>query len=220
MKRTITAITIATLAAAAFICATRSDSSAETAPAAIGKITDVRGPIGYDARGTSGYAEVSGAKAKGMEIFSGDMVFSGPSTTGEAEFTYGARVKISADTEMQFHDRAMRIKKGGVWINYKPARDAAGKITFKVATPVGTIGIKGTEFSVNVDPKSGSTEVSVTEGKVGFESDKGFGSADISAGEKLSVATGAPVGKPVPVETKQVIEGTKQILIDYNGDGM
>ncbi len=202
----------------------------QQAPEPIGKINAVNGPISYDKGGKAGYSEVDTAKALDMPVFTDDKAIMGSKTTAEITFNYGATIRMSENTEMQFGSYNLRINKGDLWVNYKPVKTADNKYIFKVMTPTGTIGIKGTTFSVNVNPQSLATTVSVTEGKVGFTSNENLGTSDITSGEKLVVSPGQPVGKPVKIESadhilnqtpeQPNINGDAPIMIDYNGDGL
>ncbi len=58
---------------------------------------------------------------------------------------------------------------------------------FEVVTPLLIVGVKGTNFDVNVDPSGASVDVS--EGVVAVETPDGGGSATIVAGQMASVAT-------------------------------
>jgi hypothetical protein len=202
----------------------------QQAAESIGKIASINGPISYDMAGKSGYSDIAIDKAANMPIYQDDKVKSGDKTTGEISFNYGAAALIAENTEMQFGHYNMRINRGNVWINFKPVKTTDNKYIFKVSTPVGTIGIKGTRFNVNVDPATLDTTIKVTEGTVKFESNENNGAADITAGEKLAVAPGKPVGKPVKTEgADHILDQAPQntngdpnapIIIDHNVDGM
>jgi len=203
------------------------DNSTGKAPA---KFLSLNGDIKHKAANAREYAVVEKVKALAMSIEPGDTILMPQGVTGEICFVYGARLDLSENTELQTGIFNIRIKKGDIWVNFKPEKNSEGKLTFKVLTPVGTIGIKGTRFSVGVDEKTGATLVSVTEGVVGFESNDNRGSCDITAGEFLKVSSGIPVGTPEKIKKgdslpagqpeKTGVETEPPVMIDHKSDGL
>jgi hypothetical protein len=161
-----------------------------------GKFTKINGPVRYASGENSDYVNIDAAGAVKIELCCDDRILTGAATTGEIVFLSGATLDVAGDTLLQIGLNGVKIDRGGIWVNYKPVRSAGGKITFNVKTPVGTIGIKGTRFSVIVSG-TGNTEVCVTEGTVIFDSSANKGSMEITAGYKILVEKGLDVPEPV-----------------------
>jgi len=160
----------------------------------LGSFTELSGAVKYDKGGSSGYADLAKDDALKLSLFPKDMISTTEATTGEIIMSCGARLEIVQNSEFQMGYNSIKINKGGTWINYKPVSDNKGEIKFKVETPVGTIGIRGTKFAVLVSPEEKNVMVQVMEGVVSMDSDKG--SAVINGGELLTVEDGKAIGKP------------------------
>lgn len=181
---------IASVTVLSFLCFLLLNSlafAAEQAENKLGSFFALSGPIKYDKGGSAGYVDLAREDAMKLALGEGDRIFTSEDTTGELVLNYGARVSLEKDTEMELRYYNIRINRGGTWINFKPAKDSDGGNKFKVDTPVGTIGIKGTTFGVFVDPDARETFVQVREGTVSFENEKKE-KVDIKAGGALSRA--------------------------------
>jgi len=165
----------------------------ETGP--LGSFTELSGAVKYDKGGDTGYVELTKADALKLSFYPKDKILTPEATTGEIMISCGARLRLSQNTELQLGYYSIRINKGGIWVEYKPAKDDKGEYKFKVDTPVGTIGIKGTNFAVLVSPDGKYVTVQVYEGVVSFDSVKG--SSIISGGELLTAVEGKNIEKPV-----------------------
>jgi len=173
----------------------------------LGRFSALNGDISFSAGGVGEYVPTPQVRASSLELMDQDKILTGDQTTGEIKTNYGAAVKIEPKTELQLALMGIRINRGGTWINYKPVKDASGNMVFKVVTPTGTIGIKGTEFGVacRQRSKAGKTEtqpevlVQVRTGCVSFTHNSGK-SVDIKAGQYISTTPDAPLGEPVQVK--------------------
>ncbi|HNY11991.1 MAG TPA: FecR domain-containing protein [Candidatus Wallbacteria bacterium] len=180
--------------------------------ASLNKLT---GGIKYSKNSAEKYVELNAKDAMALSLGEGALIMTGPETRGELFTTYGAVLSVEANTELQIGFYNIRIMQGGIWVNYKPVKGSDGSMKFKVQTPVGTIGIKGTIFGVVVDLLSKETSVQVKEGVVSFETpDKK--SVDIAAGTKLDVLKDAILKTPEKFEIKRniVTEKLKKNAVD------
>jgi len=169
----------------------------QTQNESIGSFTALSGSIKYDKGGENGYIELTKEDALKLSFYSKDKILTSDATTGEIMTSCGAALSVKANTELQMDYYNTRINKGGVWINYKPVKNNKGEYKFKVETPVGTIGIRGTKFAVLVSQEDKKVMVQVTEGVVSFDSPKG--STEINSGELLTVENEKNIEKPVKV---------------------
>jgi len=151
--------------------------------AALGSFSSLNGPIKYDKEGLSGYSEIAKETALKLQLNEKDMIMSPAGTTGDINTSYGAKINLRQNSEIQLGYYNLRVKQGGAWINYKPTKKD-GTMIFKVDTPVGTIGVKGTEFAVCMSGEN-TVAIQVREGVVGFEGKNGAGEIDITAGSIL-----------------------------------
>ncbi len=185
----------------------------------VASFESISGNIKYDKEGRSGYIEIEKEKAAKMELFTSDMVMTENNTTAEIKTTYGAKLKILENTELQINYFNVRIKKGATWINFKPVKSETGDIKFKVSTPVGTIGIKGTEFMVNYDPAENKMKVGVKEGVVSVENLAGTESVELKQDQMVTVEAGKPIPEPVrfsPLSDELIKEQNREEFLETN----
>lgn len=145
----------------------------------VAKFKKLSGSIKYDHEGMSGYKDVTCEEALKMTLFENDIV-SSVDATGEVATTYGAKIDVKSNTEFQIGFYNLRIKRGGVWIAFK-ADSYSKEKKFKVSTPGGSIGIKGTELAVYIF-EDDSVVIQVSEGLVDFKGNNATGEVDIAAG--------------------------------------
>ncbi len=170
----------------------------------IASLNKLTGGIKYSKSGTAEYVELGAKDAMALSLGDGERVMTGPETRGELSTTYGAVLDVEANTELQVGFYSIRIMQGGIWVNFKPVKGSDGKMVFKVQTPVGTIGIKGTVFGVVVNGLTKETAVQVKEGVVSFEApDKK--TVDIKAGMKLEAFKDKALANPEKFEEKRNI---------------
>jgi len=180
------------------------NAQGDSAKSGIGNFKFISGPIKFGHGVNSVMVEKSINDALKTILVDGDKIVSGDQTTGEIETNYGARLSFLENTELQILPYAIRINRGGVWINYKPEKTSGGKIVFKSLTPVGVIGVRGTEYAVSVDEKGENVKIQVREGTVVFESVEGE-SRPITAGEAFSAAKGEKLGSPYKMDVSEDI---------------
>lgn len=138
--------------------------------AAVGSMS---GDFEHRTAGTDKYNIVKQRDAASMKLYERDALKTPESVAGIIETGYGATIELKEKTEIEFGIFSVRIKRGDMWINYKRRGDGASGDNFKVLTPAGTIGIKGTAFRTVVSEKSGEVKIFVTEGAVTFTNEAG-----------------------------------------------
>lgn len=164
----------------------------------LGSIQELDGAISHKSENSGEYVKLEGGAWSSLVLKNLDMLMTHEKTTAEISTNYGAAFRMHSNSEMQLLSNAIRLKRGAAWVNYKPVKSGkTGEIQFRVITPAGTIGIKGTQFIVNVSEDGKSVFVQVDEGVVNFESQNGSESVDINAGESLSAEAGKALPKPV-----------------------
>lgn len=88
-----------------------------------------------------------------------------------------------------------RLDQGRVEIEAAPA--AAGRPGFRIDTPQGVLGVRGTEFRVQADGSGGVTRGEVLTGAVSFEGRNGGPAAQVGAGFGTVIGEGGQVAAPV-----------------------
>jgi hypothetical protein len=88
-----------------------------------------------------------------------------------------------------------RLEQGRVEIEAAPA--AAGRPGFRIDTPQGVLGVRGTEFRVTADAADGATRGEVLGGAVVFEGRQGGATERVSAGFGTVIAANGQVAAPV-----------------------
>lgn len=105
----------------------------------------------------------------GAGILAGDQV---QVNTGEVEIlmSRGDHIHLAAGSKMTFSKSSLlHLILGEAWFRIQSRLNGEG---FSVKTPAGVVGVRGTVFSVSVDP-SGETMVRVVSGKVSVENHRG-----------------------------------------------
>ena len=174
-------------------------------------LTSVSGPIKYGATSSETFTLYNPDEAKQLKIMEQDRIITGDETTAELLLSGTARIEIREKSQIQVGYYSLRIKKGDIWVNYKPSKTGE-KAAFKVITPAGTVGIKGTTFEVRVADENGPVRIRVIEGQVSFETPAAKESALISTGEELSVETGKPLGTPAKFKADVVPAGQGEVV--------
>lgn len=182
-------------AAFAFPCAV----SAKPDAAHIATIGSMSGDFEYRPAGDEKYRAVERDAAASMKIYDRDALKTPEGVAGTVETTCGARIELKEKTEIEFGVFSVRIKKGDMWVNYKRRGDGGAADNFKVLTPAGTIGIKGTEFRTVVMEGGGEVRIIVTEGAVSFTNAAGEAKT-IEAGFGLTIDAAGKSGEPVKFE--------------------
>jgi hypothetical protein len=107
----------------------------------------------------------------------------------------GSRLQLSESRRMRDVPgvrSGARLEQGRVEIEAAPA--AAGRPGFRIDTPQGVLGVRGTEFRVTSD---GSTRGEVLAGKVEFSGRPGAAAQQVGAGYGSVIAAGGEVAAPV-----------------------
>lgn len=164
----------------------------------VGIISSVAGPLDFNSGGSGEYSVLHQVDALNMPLNNNDIIRSRGDSTAEVKMNNGAVMQLAAGVEMQFGYNNIRINRGGAWINYK-SKTNDGKISFVVATPAGTMGIKGTTFAVKVDDANNNAFLQVKEGIVEFKQDKTNKTVDVADNQLLVIEKGKELGAPVTV---------------------
>jgi|GEM_PF-3949416 len=155
----------------------------------IASIKNSTGDIKYSKSENDEYKTLNAKQAMAVPIEQGARMMSCPKTHGTLETIYGANFEFIPDTELQILLHGIRINNGGIWVSYKPVKAPDGNVSFKINTPAGIIGIKGTVFAVTINAETRDTAIQVKEGIVTFETtDKKV--IDIESGMKLEIKNG------------------------------
>ncbi|OQA79934.1 MAG: FecR protein [bacterium ADurb.Bin243] len=163
----------------------------------VASLETMNGDFEYRAAGADNYSVCARSKAPSMKLYDRDALKTPPNVSGTVETGYGARIELKEKTEIEFGILSVRIKKGDMWINYK-RRGEGGNNNFKVLTPAGTIGIKGTEFRTMV-ADGGDVKIFVSEGVVSFTNNAGEAKT-IEAGFGLNIDASGQSGPPIKLE--------------------
>lgn len=89
------------------------------------------------------------------------------------------------------------LQRGQVDVQAAPAR--AGMPGFRVGTPQGVLGVRGTEFRVRADEREAATRGEVLEGVVAVDGLGGRPGQRVQAGQGVVVDRGGQVATPVPL---------------------
>lgn len=174
-------------------------------------LTRVSGPIKYCGANSQDFILYNPDAAKLLKIMDRDRIVTGEYSVVELLVAGAAGIVVREKTEVQVGFNNLRIKTGDIWVNYKASK-TGDKLTFKVVTPAGTLGIRGTSFGVRVDEKTGDTSVKVTEGLVSFETPDGAQNVFISRGEELTVKPGEKPGTPSKIKAGEEPSGRGETI--------
>ena len=107
---------------------------------------------------------------------------------GKLSLGKGCEVEIVSEREGDVVREAIHLKKGTFWAKF----DKQKTHPVKIRTAGGVMGIRGTEFVVQLLP-DGSTKLSLIEGDVGVEADGG--NAGANPGDEIIFGSGTPTSK-------------------------
>lgn len=109
-----------------------------------------------------------------MSLNQGDTVYTGASSSvtlnlsnGDADVTLGENAEINvSDLNTSDGNKKSKLKvwAGSMWVKVKSL--AGSDDEFEVETPTAVMGVRGTQFFVTVDPKTGAIKMAVGAGKV------------------------------------------------------
>jgi len=185
-------------------------------------IGQVHGVVEVKEPGEAGFRPLS-TEAR---VLAGTIVRTGENASAVLHWVDGTRLQAGADTtlkvlECRFDKRTnaalslFRLDVGRIWVRVIRSLSADSK--FEIRTPTATAGVRGTTFSINVDP-DGGTEILVYEGDVEVRSgeqtygvERGHAVAVRAQGdmdarelteEERAKAEGADVARPLLVVTQ------------------
>ncbi|WP_261301868.1 FecR domain-containing protein [Paenibacillus andongensis] len=109
-----------------------------------------------------------------MSLNQGDTVYTGASSSvklnlsnGDADVTLGENAEVNvSDLNTSDGNKKSKLKvwAGSLWVKVKSL--AGSDDEFEVETPTAVMGVRGTQFFVTVDPKTGAIKMAVGAGKV------------------------------------------------------
>lgn len=109
-----------------------------------------------------------------MSLNQGDTVYTGASSSvklnlsnGDADVTLGENAELNvSDLNTSDGNKKSKLKvwAGSLWVKVKSL--AGSDDEFEVETPTAVMGVRGTQFFVTVDPKTGAIKMAVGAGKV------------------------------------------------------
>jgi hypothetical protein len=192
------AVTIAVIFCAAFLVfPAPAEADAGAVPVPVAAVGSMSGDFEYMKAGADKYSVVKRAEAAAMNLYDRDALKTPESVSGVIETGYGAKIELKEKTEIEFGVLSVRIKRGDMWINYKRRGDGASGDNFKVITPAGTIGIKGTAFRTVVLDESGAVTFTNEAGDVKI----------VEAGFSLTIDAGGKSAAPVKIEELEKKDG-------------
>lgn len=112
------------------------------------------------------YAEMDSYKGQHLKTDKASMATLAFKLGGLVNIDRGTEIEIIADRDVKIVGDTLELKSGSLW-----ARVKKQKSTLRIKTAGGVMGIKGTEFVVQVD--GGQTRLSLLEGSVEVEPDQG-----------------------------------------------
>ncbi len=128
-------------------------------------------------------------------VLAGTTVKTGPASAVTLNWVDGSRVRLGPETTVRVRKCTMNTRTrattslfdldvGRIWVRVLSV--LGGQTKFEVHTPTATAGVRGTVFSVAVDP-SGETRVAVYEGEVHVATEAA--EATVSPGQQAAVGT-------------------------------
>jgi hypothetical protein len=128
----------------------------------------------------------------GARLLSGQKIKTRPRSRVKVELSDGSRVEIYPNSLVDLKNIGakapnffMMVGKLKAWVSHNVNRSK-----FEVNTPVAVCSVRGTEFTVDVDPR-GQTDIEVDKGLVGVRMADGTGEEiPVGAGERLNVTAG------------------------------
>lgn len=161
----------------------------------IASVSDVSGDVQVSSNTESTFRQLLADD----HVAAGYTVRTGPDSRVTLNWMDGSRVRLGESTAMRVRKCSLNtatdtttalfdLDVGRVWVRVLSA--LGGKTKFQIRTPTATAGVRGTVFSVGVEPE-GRTEVSVYEGTVHVSG--ASGAADVAAGRQAVAAQQSPL---------------------------
>lgn len=169
----------------------------------VASVSDLRGDVRIQHRATDAFNPLGATRY----VRAGDVI-----QTGQGSLTLnwvdGTRVRVGPETTLHVLRCSLnsatnaavsvfRLDLGQVWIRVRRLLSPRSK--FEVLTPTATAGVRGTVFSVTVDP-GGGTQVSVLEGQVTLARNDSDASVAVDRGRCGVVEAAAAGQAPLAVE--------------------
>ena len=175
-----------------------------------GVVSAIRGTAEVHRPPAAGWATVT----KGAFLYEGDKLKVGPKSVCGVTLLTGVEIRLNAGAVFEVPAREagerggwqrVKLNKGGAWARWL---GASGK-KFEMRTPTATIGVRGTEWSVEAD--EGQTEVVCYSGSV--EVGNAYGAVLLKPGEKTSAGAGGAPAQPekLPEDKKRSPDWTNEV---------
>lgn len=160
----------------------------------------------------------AGALKAGQTVPEGGVVSTGPEGHVTLRLVDGTVLRLRPASRLQVNESrrfkdadavqsGARLERGRVEIEAAPA--AAGRPGFKIDTPQGVLGVRGTEFRVATDTAQGITLGEVLGGAVAFD---GRGSSErVTAGHGTAISAAGQVAPPVALLDAPDVSGLPQL---------
>lgn len=176
----------------------------------IASVSDVSGPVYVMTRTASQFSPLGDRE----RVVAGTVVKTGPGGTVTLNWVDGSRVRLGPETVVRVRKCTLNtttrattslfdLHVGRIWVRVLSALE--GRTKFEVRTPTATAGVRGTVFSVAVDPR-GVTEVEVYEGTVHVAGRAG--EASVGAGQEARAAADGPpavIPQKAPTESDELV---------------
>ncbi|NCC92876.1 MAG: tetratricopeptide repeat protein [Opitutae bacterium] len=187
----------------------------------VGEARAVSGDVQALPRGSSAWERIG----VGYVIQPGDTLRTGPASRVSVLCVDESQIKLGENTLMVFKSAepssrlgyqpvtntsgsAYGLEQGRAWI-----RNTKEDFRFELSTPAVTAAIRGTEFTVEVDPDGAST-ISLLQGDLAVFND--FGALDLAAGEMATARPGEAPRKQILVQPEDAV----QWILYYPGTGI
>ena len=153
-------------------------------------VSNADGNVMVRPRGQDAFIELGDTQ----RVFAGDEIRTGADGRLTLSWVDRSRIRVGPDTTLRVlkcqvnkarrsEEYLFRLDVGKVWVRVIGALTGTSK--FEIATPTATAAVRGTVFSVEVEP-DGLTKVAVLDGEVELHS----GETQLSVGERRQAAVG------------------------------
>ena len=154
------------------------------------------------------------AAPAGTSLQRGDAVVAAQAASATVQFADGSKLAIASGSRVVFDtlteygpagmvDTRVRLERGRAWSRVNPGGSRRGR--YRLVTPAATAVARGTEFRVEADPASDTTDTETLEGTVRAQNEAG--QADVAEGFGVRIQRGAAPSAPAPLLAAPVWEG-------------
>lgn len=185
----------------------------------VGLFSVVKGTVTIESSGKKSTAKVD------SKVFPGDVLVTSADSRAKLTMVDRTSLNISENSKLKIESFPSKGEKKGVLLNLSHGKlrnevknTYDDKNKYEVKTPTAVAGVRGTDFVVNHNIKTNTTEVQTLTGSVSFTALKdgipNGAPVTIKFNEKASAAPNAPVDPPkviTPEERKQIETETKVI---------